>query len=156
MMKKRSSGILCHISSLPSPYGIGDLGPQAYRFAELLSRAGQRWWQVLPLSPTDNALNNSPYSSFSAFAFNTLFISPQMLVKEDFLSQEDVDPFTATSSGNIDYDQVYGRKEAIVGLAFNRYQQRQFPLKAFEDFCGHHAAWLDDFALFVVLIVVKW
>ena len=90
MFDTRSCGILCHISSLPSPFGIGDLGPEAYRFVEFLARSGQQWWQVLPINPTEPALAHSPYSSFSAFAGNPLFISPELLVKEGFLDRKDI------------------------------------------------------------------
>lgn len=151
MLTTRSNGILCHISSLPSFYGIGDLGAQAFNFADLLIRAGQKWWQILPLNPTDHALGNAPYSSFSAFAFNILLISPDQLVKDGFCIQEDIDPLRLPVSGGVDYDRVYSTKAALVGMAFGRFQRKGIPLKAFEDFCREQAGWLDDFALFVVL-----
>ncbi|MGA2107138.1 MAG: 4-alpha-glucanotransferase, partial [Syntrophorhabdales bacterium] len=78
-MRKRGSGILLHITSLPSPYGIGDLGPGAYGFADFLAENRQSYWQILPLSPTAEAHGNSPYSSVSTFAGNTLLISPDFL-----------------------------------------------------------------------------
>ena len=84
-MKTRRSGILLHITSLPSPDGIGDLGPGAYRFADFLADAGQSIWQILPLNPTSSASGNSPYSSFSAFAGNPLLISPERLLEEGYL-----------------------------------------------------------------------
>ncbi len=151
MINTRSNGILCHISSLPSPYGIGDLGPQAYNFADILIRAGQKWWQVLPLIPTDNALGNSPYSSFSAFAFNTLFISPEQLLRDGLCVESDIDPPVFFSSGAVDFDRVYSSKAVLVERVFGRYLQKGIPWKAFEDFCLEQAGWLDDFALFVVL-----
>ncbi|MDP2967990.1 MAG: 4-alpha-glucanotransferase, partial [Deltaproteobacteria bacterium] len=79
-MTQRGSGILLHITSLPSSFGIGDLGPSAYQFADFLTRTKQSYWQVLPLNPTDLACGNSPYSSPSAFAGNTLLISPELLM----------------------------------------------------------------------------
>ena len=91
-MKNRGSGILLHITSLPSPYGIGDLGPWAYRFADFLTQAGQTYWQVLPLTPTDQGSGNSPYSSLSAFAGNTLLISPELLCEAGLLSREEISP----------------------------------------------------------------
>ena len=93
---KRGSGVLLHISSLPSPYGIGDFGPQAFQFVDFLHEAGQSYWQVLPLNPTDGVYGHSPYSSHSAFAGNTLFISPQEMVKEGWLADADLDspPFS--------------------------------------------------------------
>ena len=79
MELKRSSGILLHITSLPSPFGIGDLGPEAYEFVEFLETSGTKYWQILPLTPTDAGYKHSPYSSDSAFAGNTLLISPELL-----------------------------------------------------------------------------
>src|ERR671911_367218 len=79
----RSSGILLHPTSLPGPFGIGDLGPEAYKFVDFLVEAGQSLWQVLPLGPT--GYGDSPYACYSAFAGNTLLISPEKLVKEGLL-----------------------------------------------------------------------
>ena len=91
-MNTRKSGILMHITSLPSPYGIGDMGPSAYKFVEFLKQAGQAFWQILPLNATSLESHNSPYNSFSAFAGNTLLISPDILVEEGFLSENDLKP----------------------------------------------------------------
>lgn len=118
---------------------------------DALSLAGQRWWQVLPLNPTDNALCNSPYSSYSAFAFNYLLISPEMLVEDGLLTNDDTICFADGSMGRVNFDVIYEKKKALIDLAFQRYRQRKFPIKAFEDFCVKQAGWLDDFALFVVL-----
>ena len=85
-MRERKSGILMHVTSLPSCFGIGDLGPEAYRFADFLHDSGQRIWQILPLNPTKTALGNSPYSIPSAFAGNTQLISPDLLVQEGFVA----------------------------------------------------------------------
>ncbi len=84
-MKRRGSGLLLHITSLPSPSGIGDLGPPAYDFADLLARTGQSFWQILPLTPTTPIGGNSPYHGRSAFAGNPLLISPELLVQEGLL-----------------------------------------------------------------------
>jgi len=89
---KRGSGVLLHVTSLPSPYGIGDLGPTAYRFADFLAQAKQTYWQVLPLNPTDPAYGNSPYSSISAFGGNTLLLSPDLLIEEGLLSKTEMEP----------------------------------------------------------------
>ncbi|MCG2820440.1 MAG: 4-alpha-glucanotransferase, partial [Candidatus Atribacteria bacterium] len=81
-MKERYSGILMHISSLPSEYGIGDLGPHAYQFVDLLAQNKQRFWQILPLNPTEQQHGNSPYHSFATFAGNPLFVSPELLYQD--------------------------------------------------------------------------
>ena len=85
----RTSGILLHPTSLPSPFGIGDLGPEAYKFVDFLADAGQTLWQVLPLGPT--GYGDSPYASYSAFAGNTLLISPEHLVDEGLLDHQDLE-----------------------------------------------------------------
>ncbi len=90
MEKPRSSGLLMHISSLPSQFGIGDLGPQAYQFANILAQNKQHFWQILPLNPTEQKHDNSPYHSFAAFAGNTLFISPELLYQEGLLKKEEI------------------------------------------------------------------
>src|SRR5258707_1051912 len=102
----RSSGVLLHITSLPSPYGIGDLGPQAYAMADFLKSAGQRRWKVLPLNPTDGINGHSPYSCHSAFAGDPLFISPQMMVKEGYLIAKDLKAAPAFDKDAVDYDKA--------------------------------------------------
>ncbi len=89
-MDKRGSGILLHITSLPSPYGIGDLGPDARGFVDFLAKTGQSYWQILPLNLTSPAYGNSPYSSFSAFAGNSLLISPDLMAKEGLLEMSEI------------------------------------------------------------------
>ena len=91
-MDKRQSGILLHITSLPSKYGIGDMGSFAYAFVDFLVVAQQRYWQILPINPTDGINGNSPYSCSCVFAGNPLLISPEMMVIEGFLSASDVRP----------------------------------------------------------------
>src|SRR4051812_25603603 len=86
----RSAGILLHITSLPSPYGIGDFGPEAKAFARFLKRSGQSYWQILPLNSVSSKQNFSPYSATSAFAGNTLLVSPDVLVDEGLLSRKEV------------------------------------------------------------------
>ncbi len=151
MKNERASGILCHISSLPSPYGIGDLGPEAYRFADILSRARQKYWQVLPLNPTNGALAHSPYSSYSAFAFNLLFLSPDILFQDGLLSEKDKDQCCLPCDATVPFDDVYERKALLVERAFTAYKARWLKPRTFEDFCSAQKHWLDDHALFVVL-----
>jgi 4-alpha-glucanotransferase len=150
-MDKRGSGILLHITSLFSPYGVGDLGSGAYRFVDFLGQTKQRYWQVLPLNPTSPAFGNSPYSSISAFAGNTLLISPDLLVEEGLLSREDLDPVPAFPGARCDYSEAIRYKDKLLELAYQRFRERGIGREPFEAFCSENSSWLEDFALFVVL-----
>jgi 4-alpha-glucanotransferase len=147
----RASGILCHITSLPSPFGIGDLGPWAYRFADFLAEARQAYWQILPLTPTNPVHGNSPYDSHSAFAGNPLLISPELLLGEDLLKPEDLEEHPPFPDGRVDYKTIASHKARLLDKAFQRYQSRGAPDSGFEKFCYQNAAWLDDYSLFVAL-----
>jgi 4-alpha-glucanotransferase len=151
MILKRSSGILCHISSLPSAYGIGDCGPEACRFADLLHRSRQRYWQVLPLNPVDAALGHSPYSSCSAFGANTLLISPELLYRGGLLTRQDLEACRLPGAGNVPFEEVHDRKAWMIARAYAAYKRQWFKSRAFDDFCAAERAWLDDHALFVVI-----
>src|SRR5271163_2644124 len=107
MALERSSGLLLHISSLPSYGGIGDFGPAAYGFADFLAASKQRLWQVLPLSPT--GYGSSPYSALSAFAGNPLLISLERLVEEGWIGRERIEGLPG-HEGAVDFEAVYGRK----------------------------------------------
>jgi 4-alpha-glucanotransferase len=148
--KQRGSGVLLHISSLPSPYGIGDLGPQAYAFADFLAASKQRYWQILPLNPTDLACDNSPYHSFSAFAFNPLLISPELLIEDGFLDSKDVGPLPTLSKESVDFRSVIPFKFKILLSAFERFRERE-DTQDYEKFCEENVYWLDDYSLFVAL-----
>src|SRR5437764_11308522 len=113
----RASGVLLHIVSLPSPYGIGDLGPGALAWIDRLHDAGQSWWQALPLGPT--GYGNSPYQPLSSFAGNPLIISPQLLIADGLLEAGDCDRQFAP--GAVDYDAVIPFKERLVEIAWNRF-----------------------------------
>src|SRR5687767_10272960 len=112
-MLERSNGILLHISSLPSANGVGDLGAEAYRFVDFLADAGQRYWQVLPLNPTGTYLGNSPYTSYSVFAGNALFISIEMLHQAGLLSQTDLENAPDFPAGRVDYEAVSSWKGKV-------------------------------------------
>lgn len=144
-MKRRGSGILLHITSLPSPYGIGDMGPEAYFFAEYLAEYEQSFWQVLPLSPTLPGL--SPYSSASAFAGNPLLISPEFLVRDGFIERHVVPGFP---DGRLDLRPVAIYKEGIFREAFHKAQQAYEP-ESLERFRQENSGWLDDYALYEAL-----
>lgn len=150
-MDKRGSGILLHITSLPSAYGVGDLGPEAYRFADFLGQTRQSYWQVLPLHPTSPAFGNSPYSSISAFAGNTLLVSPDLLVEEGLLSREDLDPIPPFPEGRCDFFEAIRYKDKLLEQAYQRFEEHGKGRESFEAFRLENSSWLEDFALFVVL-----
>ena len=151
----RSSGILLHITSLPSKHGIGDLGREAYRFADFLSATHQQYWQILPLTPIEEGLGNSPYSSLSAFAGNTLLISLYKLAQEGLLETSDIEAFPDFGQGRVDYQEVRNFKEPLLDKAYQNFvliKERSLNA-AFENFCESQQSWLDDFALFKALKV---
>jgi 4-alpha-glucanotransferase len=150
-MEGRGSGIFLHITSLPSLYGIGDLGPEAYRFADFLGRAKQRCWQVLPLNPVDPLYGNSPYSSVCAFAGNTLLISPDLLVEDGLLSPKDLRETPSFPAGSCDFPGVIRFKRRLLDLAYQHFAKREEGREPFEGFCSENAYWLEDYSLFVIL-----
>jgi 4-alpha-glucanotransferase len=150
-MKTRRSGVLLHLTSLPSPYGIGDLGPGAYRFADFLADAGQSIWQILPLNPTSPASGNSPYSSLSAFAGNPLLISPERLVQDGFLAPAEVEEALSCDGEKVDYAAASVYKFNLLRKAFERFACGNREDFGFAGFCRDHAYWLNDYALFVAL-----
>jgi len=150
-IEQRRSGILLHISSLPSEFGIGDLGPGAYQFADFLVSARQSLWQILPLNPTDSAYHHSPYSSFSAFAGNPYLISPELLCEDGLLSKEDLSEKPEFSSARVDYDGVVAYKKKVFDLAFERFVHGKSLQKEFRTFQKDHEHWLRDYALFVAI-----
>src|SRR5579863_5881103 len=105
----RSSGILLHPTSLPGRFGIGDLGPESYRFVDFLADAGQRIWQVLPLGPT--GYGDSPYQLFSSFAGNPLLISLDRLADDDLLTQEELNQSPAFPADHVDFGNVIRFKQ---------------------------------------------
>jgi 4-alpha-glucanotransferase len=150
IMKKRGSGIFLHIASLPSSFGIGDLGPLAYTFVDFLAEAKQVYWQILPLNPTEPAFGNSPYHSYSAFACNPLLLSPELMAQEGLLAEEDIIPDRRLRSKRVDYNSVVAFKRKLFRTAFQRFKQRK-DKSDYEKFCWENTSWLDDFALFLAL-----
>jgi 4-alpha-glucanotransferase len=150
MLADRSSGILLHPTSLPSRGGIGDLGPAAYDFLDFLSRARQSVWQILPLSPT--GYGNSPYSSLSAFAGNTLLISLERLAERGWLAPDQVAQLPA-ASGPVDYDAAFAAKVPLLRQAAATFLQRAAgrPRERFDAFVRDNSSWLEDYVLFAVL-----
>ena len=147
--RTRTSGILLHPTSLPSLYGIGDLGKAAYDFIDFLEKAGQHLWQILPLTPT--GYGNSPYSSFSAFAGQPLLISPEHLAKLGLLKEWELDTAPDNNEDLVEYEKVTKWKNQIFKLAFSRFQvQEDTELKEEYDlFVKENAYWLDDYAIYM-------
>jgi len=147
----RRSGILLHPTSLPSRYGIGDLGDEACRFVDFLAAAGQSYWQVLPLSPT--GYGDSPYQSLSAFAGNPLLISPDRLAEAGHLSASDLAHMPDLPQDRVDFGAVIPYKMELLDRAFAsfRAQAPRGQKTAFRRFCDEQAAWLDHFSLFMAL-----
>jgi 4-alpha-glucanotransferase len=147
----RRSGILLHPTSLPGPFGIGDLGEEAYRFIDFLSSADQSYWQILPLSPTGYA--DSPYQGLSAFASNPMLISLTKLAEIGHLTDQDLANIPAFSNEQVNFGKVIPYKTSLLEKAFARFQayasddQRQ----SFIRFCTGQATWLDDFSLFMAI-----
>lgn len=148
---ERASGLLLHPTSLPGRFGIGDLGENAFAFIDFLEASGQKLWQVLPLSPPGDG--SSPYSAYSAFAGNTLLISPEKLLEDGLLTQEDVDGYPDLSSGNVDFKRVGQLKPALLMRAFEHFRAQPSPavVNEFDYFTRTNAWWLDDYSLFRAL-----
>src|SRR5262245_28727914 len=143
----RASGVLLHVTSLPSPYGIGDMGPTAVAWVDRLHAAGQRWWQALPLGPT--GYGDSPYQSLSSFAGNALLISPEWLIEDELVRAADCAGGSFSSSA-VDYDAVARFKYALLETAWKNFcaGARSDLRTDLEHFGQEHAHWLDDYALF--------
>ncbi|MBR6022583.1 MAG: 4-alpha-glucanotransferase [Kiritimatiellae bacterium] len=150
---KRASGILLHPTSLPGKYGIGDIGPEAVRFADFLKEAGQRLWQILPLGPT--SYGDSPYQSPSTFAGNPLWISPDWLKEDGLLSEDDLAGYPDFGDERVDYGAVMVAKGKLLKAACARFAEKAKAgsalRKGFDAFCAEHADWLEDYALFAAL-----
>lgn len=140
----RKSGVLMHISSLPSKYGIGSFGDEAYKFVDFLSEAHQTYWQILPLSQT--GYGDSPYQSVSAFAGNPYFIDLEYLEKEGLLKKEDYVDVDWEFNGRINYGALYNKRYPILRLACKRFIEKG-DFKDFEKFEKENE-WLEDYALF--------
>ena len=151
MKFERASGILLHPTSLPGPYGIGDIGPRAHAWIDFLAASGCGLWQVLPLGPT--GYGDSPYQCFSAFAGNPYLISPELLLKEGLLQPQDVDDLPLLPDENVEYGTVIPLKLDLLRRAYARFRAESFPEieTDFEAFRASKSDWLDDFALFMTI-----
>ncbi|RYD88894.1 MAG: 4-alpha-glucanotransferase, partial [Sphingobacteriales bacterium] len=146
----RGSGLLLHITSLPSPYAIGDLGPEAYRFADFLSASKQRYWQLLPVNPTEAGQGHSPYSSHSSNAGSRLLISPDGLRAAGWLKAEDL-AIGIPNESVVDYAKAEAIKEQLLGQAWKRFREEPDDQEAFAAYGVRQRGWLDDFARYSVL-----
>ena len=144
----RASGILMPISSLPSAHGIGAMGAEARRFVEFLSKAGQAYWQILPICPT--SYGDSPYQSFSTFAGNPYFIDLDELAKRGLLLPEEYENIDWESAPDtINYGALYEKRYKVLRCAANRLLAK--PNAAYRKFVKENAFWLPDYALFMAL-----
>ena len=145
---KRAGGILLHPTSLPGRYGIGDLGPQAFRFVDWLASTGSKLWQVLPLGPT--GYGDSPYQCFSAFAGNPYLISFDALIEDGLLTDDDFVSMPKFNDAKVDYGQLIPWKLYILEKAFSHLSSSSEEFRGeFEQFRKDNVSWLDDYALFM-------
>ncbi len=147
----RASGVLLHPTSLPSKFGIGDLGQEAYDFVDFLAGSFQQIWQVLPLGPT--GFGNSPYLCYSALAGNPLLISLEQLQKEELLSKDDLASLPEYPDRKVNYDLVVKTKIPLLKAASDNFKTKSSAKQQqkFAEFCQQHAEWLDDYVLFMAL-----
>src|SRR3954462_14211405 len=146
----RASGILLHLASLPTPYGVGDLGPSALAWIDRLQESRQSWWQALPLGPT--GYGNSPYQPLSSFAGNELLFSPAWLIEDGLLCPADCEG-SRSSATVIDYAAVIPLKRRLLEAAWASFSGGARPdlRSAFDEYCQGQSSWLEDYALFRAL-----
>ena len=158
MKFERASGILLHPTSLPSSFGIGDLGPAAYRWVDWLAGTGCKLWQVLPLGPT--GYGDSPYQCFSAFAGNPYLISPEFLLRDNLLHPNDLIEKMTFNPERVDFGALIPWKLNLLERAFIRFSSDSGTIRTdisaslradFESFCAENTSWLDDYALFMAI-----
>lgn len=149
---ERGAGLLMHVTSLPSAFGCGDVGPEAYNFIDFLFNSGQRYWQMLPVNPVDKGAGYSPYSANSSIAGSTLLISPQLLVQDGLLSDEDISSIDVPSTSRADFDRAAIIKAKLFDKAYQNFVEGGDNLQeGFEQFKTSEAYWLNDFALYQIL-----
>lgn len=151
MKFERSSGVILHPTSLPGPFGIGDIGPQAERWIDFLAQSGCKLWQILPLGPT--GYGDSPYQCFSAFAGNPYLISPEFLLNEGLLTKDDLSNMPSFPDTKVDYGAVIPWKISLLNKAFGRFHIHKSDrlYQEYTEFQQEQSSWLDDFVLFMAL-----
>lgn len=144
----RKSGVLMHISSLPSPHGIGSMGKPARDFVDFLDKAGQAYWQILPVCPT--SYGDSPYQSFSTFAGNPYFIDLDELCKNGLLKKKDyVGIDWESTPDKVNYEAMYNKRYVVLKKASDKFLEE--PDDEYKEFCKANKSWVDDYALFMAL-----
>jgi malto-oligosyltrehalose synthase/4-alpha-glucanotransferase len=149
----RKAGVLLHLTSLPAGYGTGDMGPEAYSFARFLCRSGQRYWQMLPINPTDENSGFSPYGSNSAMAGNIMLISPEKLVEQNFLPADEINNISIGNEERAGFIEALELKNRLLSSTWDHYLSEGFRdhKLPFEEFCESESYWLDDYAMYVIL-----
>ncbi|MBN1844197.1 MAG: 4-alpha-glucanotransferase [Sedimentisphaerales bacterium] len=149
MLTRRASGVLLPVSCLPGAYGIGDLGPEAHRFADFLARAGQGVWQILPLNPLSGPPTYSPYDSPSAFGGNPLLISPDGLHRQGLLTRRELADLKLPNRSQVDYRRVIAARKRLWPRIVQRFQADR--PEGWQRLCREQRDWLEDYAWFVAL-----
>ncbi len=151
MIKERKSGILLHPTSLPGPDGIGDLGPECFRWIDFLVGSGCKLWQILPLGPT--GYGDSPYQCFSAFAGNPYLVSAVPLLEQELLKHEDLQDRPVFPTDSVDFGPVIEWKIKLLDRAFERFKRTKSTkvISAYQQFCDENSGWLSDFATFMAI-----
>jgi len=141
----RSSGLLLHVTSLPTRFGIGDLGPEAWRFVDTLVETGQTWWQILPVCPV--GLGDSPYASPASFAGNPLLISPELMARDGWTTETEINAYYPHNEGHVDYPSVSNYKSSLLRQAYSRFV-KQPQTDEFRTFIDREQEWLLPYAAF--------
>ncbi len=152
LFRRRSAGLLLHITSLPGRHGSGDLGANAHRFIDFLAAAGQSWWQMLPVGPPGDPPGNSPYSSCSSVAGSPYLISLDPLYEEGWLTRHEVLPDPRFAAEQVQFQLVRSYRQTRLRQAWARFQTaKPSRREAFTQFCARHRGWLDNYALYLAL-----
>ncbi|MDE6319963.1 MAG: 4-alpha-glucanotransferase, partial [Lachnospiraceae bacterium] len=145
----RRSGVLLAVSAIPSKYGIGAFSREAYTFIDLLEKAGQSYWQILPLGPT--GYGDSPYQSFSTFAGNPYYIDLESLIEEGYLTEKDCEQYDfGDDDAYVDYEKIYLSRFKVLKKAFQNSKIEKD--KAYQNFVEENAYWLKDYALYMAAV----
>ncbi|MGV8878679.1 MAG: malto-oligosyltrehalose synthase [Sphingobacteriaceae bacterium] len=151
-VNQRAAGLLMHVTSLPSEFGVGDFGPHAYAFADFLRKSCQKYWQLLPLGPTELRSGHSPYSALSGMAGNPLLISPDLLVRDGLLHAAELESYREKEREEVDFHSATTAKDVLFEKAWLRFDKADDKVdSAFIKYCEKEAYWLNDFAVYVLL-----